>query len=110
MQTSNLVYEANISKTPHPTPPTKWQFKILLYDDQILLIKYKQELLELVKRVNLWDAKITPHVPKKRNKSKEEGVNKAIKFGNTVYYLASPEIRDNFFLVTFSKAMTSSLQ
>jgi len=109
MQSSNLVYEANISKTPHPTPPTKWQYKILLYDDQILLIKYKQELLELVKRVNLWDAKITQHVPKKRNKSKEEGVSRAIKFGNTVYYLATPEIRE-YFMVTFSKAMASSLQ
>jgi len=110
MTNSKLLYEATIFKTPATSvPSTKWNFKILLYDDQVLLVKYKNEILELVKKVSLLDAKINQYIPnKKRNKGKDEGTNRAIKFGNTVYYFSKNQLEE--FLGFYTDLIATSLQ
>jgi len=110
MLNSKLLYEATVYKTPSTTvPPGKWNYKILLYDDQILLVKFKNEILELVKKVSLLEAKINHCNNKKRNnKGKDDGSNRAIKFGNTVYYFAKNQLDE--FLLIYTELLATSLQ
>lgn len=107
MTNSKLLYEATVYKSPSThVPASKWNYKILLYDDQILLVKFKNDILELVKKVSLLEAKINP-CNKKRYK-KDEGINRSIKFGNTIYYFSKNQLDE--FLLIYTDQLATALQ